>query len=418
MASVSAGLTAITVFVVATLPYAIDEEFVTKSVNRDTLTRWIDTTGTVQPKVSMRVSSSLSGEVTQLYADFNDNVKKGDLLAVIDPSNYITQVLRAKAGVEIATAELEAHKIAIEKAVKVATHSRRHYRGQHYFKFVRNRDVSAVALQEARARLPQFEGNLKRAEADLALAEAALESTRIRAPIDGVIISRSVDLGESVSSSVKAARLFRIAQDMSTIHVESHVSEANIGEVVVGQKVRFSVDAYPDRRFEGRVAQVRKGAVGQQNVVTYTVMIDAENKDLSLLPGMTALVRIRTAQQKDVLRVPVAALRFRPRDVDEHRLVRNGSAAAKMVFSRLTGSGAGSASASPGAGTESDRAELEKRKKRQGRRAKVWRPDNRGRLVEQRIRIGIRNDLYAEVLGGDLSEGDRVIVRKRRERTN
>lgn len=344
----------------------------------------------------------------------------------------MARVTRAQANLDIAKARLAIHEAAIEKATAEVAHARRRYRGQHYFTFIRDRAVANIELTQSKARVEQSRASLRRAEADLAQSEAELDQTRIRAPISGVVISRTVDVGQTVTTSLKAPELFRIAEDLQTVFVETHVSEANIGDIELGQRVRFSVDAYPDRKFKGKVTQIRKAALEQQNVVTYTVMIDALNEDLTLLPGMTALVRIRTARSKDAVRVPVAALRFQPKGIEESRIAEPVTTAGaadgffrtlslapgKAVARQVSAADEAEAAPTPAVASLTDHdvrkpaAPALVTKNKKGRPASVWVVTENGKLSKRSIRVGIRNDRHAEVLSGELAVGDRVVIRK------
>ncbi len=268
----------------------------TAVVSRADLTQVVTATGQLNPVVSVQVGSQVSGIIQRLFADFNSRVRRGQVIAQLDPSTHQANLRQAEGDLASARAALE---LARVKAARAA-------------------ELRAKALIPE-ADDDQAQADLHQAEAAVAIKEASVEKVRVDierctivAPIDGVVISRSVDVGQTVAASLSAPTLFVIANDLTKMQINAAVSEADIGGVEAGQDVDFTVDAFPSRKFHGRVVQVRNAPVTVQNVVTYDTIIEVDNADLKLKPGMTANVSIVIARREDVLTVPNAALRFRP----------------------------------------------------------------------------------------------------------
>ena len=298
----------------------------------------VSATGTLNPVISVLVGSQVSGQIKELYVDFNSPVRKDQVIARIDPESFQLRVRQAMADLEAtrATVLTQMAGVGAQRAevsrneVNLADAKRDYERKQMLvekaFISVADRDKALAvynAAQEqvktARAQLAVAEAQAKNAEAVVKQRESQLAQTRvdldrtiIRAPVDGVVIRRSVDAGQTVAASLQAPELFQIAQNLREMQVEASIDEADVGRVKVDQEASFTVDSFPGRTFRGKVMQVRKAALVVQNVVTYTVVISAANPDLQLLPGMTANVRITTDRRASVLKLPNAALRFRP----------------------------------------------------------------------------------------------------------
>jgi len=307
-------------------------------VEKGPITAAVSATGTLNPVISVLVGSQVSGQIKELYVDFNSPVKKDQVIARIDPESFELRVRQAMADLEAtrATVLTQMASVGAQRAevsrneVNLADAKRDYERKQMLvekgFISVADRDKALAvynAAQEqvktARAQLAVAEAQAKNAEAvvkqresQMAQAKVDLDRTIIRAPVDGVVIKRSVDAGQTVAASLQAPELFQIAQNLREMQVEASIDEADVGRVKVDQNATFTVDAFPGRTFRGNVMQVRKAALVVQNVVTYTVVISAANPDLQLLPGMTANVRITTDTRDSVLKLPNAALRFRP----------------------------------------------------------------------------------------------------------
>lgn len=298
--------------------------FTTVNISRGSIERSISATGSVQALVTVDVSSQLSGQLSAVKVDFNSPVKKGDILAVIDPRTFAARVASAEANLKIARTTVEIQEANIAKAKALRGQAERSLERQKQLAATNAASAAtldtaktlfetAIAdLEVAQAQIANARATVVQREADLAQSKLDLDRTDIRTPIDGVVIARNVDLGSTVAASLQAPVLFQIAQDLTQIEILVLVDEADIGTIATGQNVTFTVDAFPDRVFSGEVAQVRIAGKTTNNVVTYTVVVRAQNAQQKLLPGMTATVRIVTGTRTDVLRVPNEAIRFTP----------------------------------------------------------------------------------------------------------
>ena len=296
----------------------------TVELSRGSIERSISATGSVQALVTVAVSSQLSGQISELNSDFNSKVAKGSSLAVIDPRTFAARVASAEANLAIAKTTVTVEEANIVKAQALLDQAQRSVERQRTLAAnnatpATTLDTAETLLETAKADLQVAEAQLANAratisqrEADLSQARLDLDRTQIRSPIDGVVIARNIDLGATVAASLQAPILFQIAQDLTQIQILVSVDEADIGSIEAGHDVTFTVDAFPDRVFSGKVAQVRIAGTTTNNVVTYTVVASAENTQQKLLPGMTATVRIITGTRRDVLRVPNEAVRFSP----------------------------------------------------------------------------------------------------------
>ena len=300
-----------------------DLQIDTVTVDRGDIVRSIATSGTVSPLVTVEVGSQVSGTISQLFADYNSPVQAGQTVAQIDPKAFEQRVTQAKADLSVAEANIDVQKANIAKAqAKLKEAERALDRSQ---QLREQGNVSAAALDTAEATrdsaladLATAKAQLRTAEATLVQRQAALSSaqidlgyTKIKSPIDGIVIERAVDVGQTVAAQMTTPLFFKIAQDLKNIQIEASVDEADIGNVKDGDPTTFTVDAYPDRKFQGKVTQVRLAPTEEGAVVTYTVIISADNPGQLLLPGMTANVEIVTGKRENVLRVRNEALRFR-----------------------------------------------------------------------------------------------------------
>ncbi|MEO6461738.1 MAG: efflux RND transporter periplasmic adaptor subunit, partial [Candidatus Eisenbacteria bacterium] len=274
------------------------EKYRTQPAERGSITLTVSATGTIQPVESVEVGSQVSGTIMRLGADFNDQVRKGQVLAQLEPSLFRTAVAQADANRARARAGVVQSRKAYERAKDLAARN----------------VIAQVELDVAEATYRQDVAAVRQAQAALSTAQVNLRHATITSPIDGVVIARAVDTGQTVASAMSAPRLFEIAGDLTRMQVETSIDEADIGRVQPGLPATFTVDAFPDDTFEGTVRQVRLEPTATQNVVTYTTVIDVPNPDQKLKPGMTANVTIRIEKKDDVLRVPNSALRFRPAD--------------------------------------------------------------------------------------------------------
>jgi len=295
------------------------------------LTAAVSATGTLNPVVSVQVGSQVSGQIKEILVDFNSPVKFGQLIARLDPETYQHRVRQAEADVDAARAGQGVQQAEVARARANLSNAQRDYERkktlvERNFISPAERDTAQNTLDAARASLASAEAQVRNGEAvvrqreaQLAAARVDLQRTSISAPVDGIVVKRSIEPGQTVAASLQAPELFVIAKNLTDMQVETSIDEADVGRVRLGQKASFTVDAFAGRHFEGEVRQVRKAATVVSNVVTYTVVISAANPDLTLLPGMTANVRIITAQKDKTLKVPNAALRFRPTGVSDDK---------------------------------------------------------------------------------------------------
>lgn len=354
--------------------------FLTAFVDRGTIIQSVATTGTLTAVTTVKVGSQVSGIIATLHADFNDQVKKGQLLATLDPTPFQATVNETKAQLERArVAALDAEiKWKRQKALFEA------------------KLVSEDELQSAKAAYDQAAAQVSQLQATLAKAETNLRYSVITAPIDGVVVSRDYDVGQTVAASFQAPTLFTIAEDLTRMQLTCQVDEADIGQVQEGQTVRFSVDAYPEREFVGKVSQIRLSPQITNNVVTYPVIVEVDNKDLKLLPGMTADVRVQVARAEDVLRVPASALRFRP-----ELLGLNGASDRPQSGARAQ-SGARPSGQRPSGERSAERIQM----------ARLYLPPPKagGTLRAVTFLPGLTDGQYVEVRKGEIAEGERIVV--------
>jgi HlyD family secretion protein len=357
--------------------------YLTAAVDRGTVTQVVGTTGTLTAVTTVKVGSQVSGIIATLHADFNDRVTQGQVLATLDPTPFEAAVNENKAQVQrarVAALDAEA-KYRRQKALFAAELS------------------SQDQLDSAKAAYDQAEAQVEELRASLQRAETSLKYSVIRSPIDGVVVSRDYDVGQTVAASFQAPTLFTIAEDLTHMQLTCDVDEADIGQVKVAQPVAFSVDTFPEKEFSGRVAQIRLAPTVTNNVVTYPVIVDVENRDLALLPGMTAEVRIEVAQAHDVLRVPSSALRFRPEmlGLAVERLQRGGGGDARGGRSAV-GTGRPNPAGEPArTGVETAQVYLAGATPETPLRPATFMP-------------GLTDGRYVQVKTGDVHQGDLVVV--------
>src|SRR5467141_1674805 len=273
-------------------------QFQTATITRGPITQAVTATGTLNPVVNVQVGSQVSGNIAKLFADFNSEVKAGQVVAQIDPVLFQATVTQAEGDRANAQAALELARINAKRTQELFA----------------KKTSSQADVDQAVANLHQAEANVKIKQGALDKAKADLEHCAITSPIDGVVISRSVDVGQTVAASLQAPVIFVIANDLTKMQIDANVAEADVGVLDVGQNVDFTVDAFPMRTFHGKVVQVRNAPITVQNVVTYDTVIGVSNPDLKLKPGMTANVSVIVAQKDNVLQLKNAALRYRPLD--------------------------------------------------------------------------------------------------------
>src|SRR5215207_816148 len=287
-----------------------EPEVKTLQVSRGDIIDGVGATGTLQAVRTVTVGTQVSGIVQDLYADFNSIVKAGQVVARLDPSILQTQVETANANLTNANANLERQRVTLADAQQKLTRAKELNARQLTTKV--DLENAELAVKQAEAQMKSTQSSIVQAEAALNKAKVDLNHTVITAPIDGIVIKRSVDKGQTVAASMSAPELFIIAADLTQMQVNASIDESDVGRMRPGQVVSFRVDAYPNETFHGNVNQVRLNPVTVQNVVTYSTVIDVPNPELKLKPGMTAQVTIEIARRENALRIPAAALRFRP----------------------------------------------------------------------------------------------------------
>lgn len=401
--------------------------YLTAAVERGSVRASISATGSCNAVVTVQVGSQVSGNIKALYADFNTKVKKGQLVAVIDPQAFQARVDQSRAAMDTARAAVaSAHaqveksnadiasaqaaaanqKAAIAKANAAAQDANRKLAARKalyeqgiiskedmdtaqstYDQAVAEQQAAAAQMdaashqiQSAQAQkdvantlLSSAQAQVKQAQAGLEQAQLDLDHTQITAPVDGTVIARHMDVGQTVAASFTAPTIFEIAQDLTKMQVDTNVDESDVGQVKLNQPVRFTVDAFPSTVFQGSVTQLRQAPINVQNVITYDVVVAVPNPDLKLLPGMTANVKILTNKEDNVLRIPNTALRFRPPEAKSDSTVR-------------------AAGRKPDAGST------------------VWILDQDGKPKAAKVKLGITDGNFTAVDSGDLKEGERVIT--------
>lgn len=385
--------------------------FQTVVAERGDIITSITASGSLQAVGTVEVGSEVSGLIKELHADFNTPVKQGQVLARIDPSTFESRVLQGEAQLAIAQAQLDQAKAELREAERDFETKRKLSTSGWYS--ARGTETAEAALARARASVKLSEANLLQARANLNQARIDLSRTYIRAPVDGIVISRAINIGQTVAASFQTPTLFTIAEDLAEMQVEAAVDEADIGSVAPGQRAEFTVDAYPDRIFEGEVKEVRLASgeadaektAASSGVVTYTVIITAPNKDGKLLPNMTANATIFLGEVRDVLKLPVMALSYKPAAiaVQEARNMPPGGGFGPpgMGGRRAAGNAANAAAQTPAPGMEN----LPK-----GQRGAVWVLGPKGQPEQKPVAIGVRTDEEISVVGGPLKAGDKVIL--------
>lgn len=287
-----------------------DTQFSTVNVSRGDLVATVSTTGTLNPVISVQVGSQVSGIIDRLFVDFNSIVKKGDLIALIEPSLFNAQVAQARANLKNAEAALDKAKLSVRISARALTRAKNLFTE----KMVTESDLDSARFNYDAAVVEQAlkEASVDQARAALEQAQVNLTHSKIYAPIDGIVISRDVDVGQTVAASLQAPTLFKIAQDLTQMQIETEVDEAFIGQIQPGQAVTFNVFAYPKKTFGGEVVQVRLNPKVDAGVVKYNCIINVSNNELLLKPGMTATAAIEVERKSDTFKVPNEALRFIP----------------------------------------------------------------------------------------------------------
>ncbi len=374
-----------------TAPSQTPTSFTTVPVTRGDLTVEVSATGTLQPLIQVDISSELSGVMRTVAVNENDSVKKGDVLAALDTVRIAANVDRAKASVQVAQAQIGQAQTTLKEAEQTLTRAQRlSDRGMVAQQAL---DTAIAARDRASAAVAVAEANLAIADADLKLQEADFQKSTIYAPIDGIVLTRSVDPGQTVASSLQAPVLFVIAADLKNMELKAAIDEADIGAVRPGQGARFTVDAFPDRRFNADIRDISFASVTTEGVVTYDARLDVQNNQLLLRPGMTATVEVVTREARDVLAIPSAAFRYSPpaRDVDQ------GWSLQRLFMPRMG----------------RPRGNRQQTREPDGTRAVYVLKD--GQPVKVQVKTGSTDGEKTEILSG-ISEGDQVITGTREAR--
>ena len=368
-----------------------EEQYRTEKVDRGTVTMTVTATGTLSAVTTVQVGSQVSGVIARLYADFNSEVKKGQMLAELDPTPFQAQVEQRRADVTQAEVQAQDAKIKYDRQRRLV-----------------EQGLAAQAdLDSAKAQYDSMRAQVQQSRAALSQSTTNLQYTRIESPTDGIVVDKQYEVGQTVAASFQAPTLFQIAQDLTKMQVQADVDQSDIGRIAVGQVARFNVDAYPEDEFRGKIAQIRFNAQVNQNVVTYPVIIEVANNEGKLRPKMTANVNIDVASVQDVLRVPNAALRFRPPTDpnDKSKSASGGSGGDPMARAGQPGGGglAGAARQFPGG-----------RGKGAGARPQtvylLAGAEKEAKLTPVQIRTGISDGRFTQVMSGELKPGDQVVV--------
>ncbi|MBZ5523804.1 MAG: efflux RND transporter periplasmic adaptor subunit [Acidobacteriia bacterium] len=395
-------------------------QYFTEKIDRGDIRDVVEATGTINAVITVQVGSQVSGTIDRLNADFNSHVKKDQIIARIDPSLFEGSLLQAKADLETARANVTAARANVEKAKAAEAQSRADYErtkplaaegvvsSQQLDVSKANEDSAVASIDAAKASLLQAQAQASQKAAAVTVAQLNLDHTTIRAPIDGVVVSRNVDIGQTVAASLQAPTLFTIAQDLTKMQVYTKTDESDVGQIRAALPVTFKVDAFPNDQFNGNVSQIRMNATTVQNVVTYDTIIDFANPEMKLFPGMTAYVTIPVAIAHDVLKVPNAALRYKPDLKPEE--VKDLYAKAGITMSARTPSAAGGSGPRPPGSAGGDQ---KKETRTTNDVAVVWKmlPDQKMEPVQ--IRTGITDHTTTQllqVLKGELKEGDVLLT--------
>src|ERR1700736_3497234 len=409
------------VFVALSLNRSSQAQHFTAKVERGAIKDVVEATGTINSVITVQVGSQVSGSIAKLNADFNSRVHKGDVVALIDPALFKGALLQATADLKNAQANLVAARANLERAKATLVQTKADYdravgltkdgvmSKQQLDLAKSNYDAANASGDAAAANITQAEAQISQKEAAVSVAQTNLDYTVIRSPIDGTVVARNVDVGQTVAASLQAPTIFTIAQDLTKMWVYAKTDESDVGNIKVGKPVRFKVDAFPKDTFRGVVSQVRMNATMVQSVVTYDTIIEFANPDLKLFPGMTAYVTIPVDTVQNVVKVPNTALRYKPPLAPEqiiaiykqYGIEAGGRNAADAAGAATEGAAAPLGPAVPPKAPKSDSAV-------------VWKlhPDNS--LEPVKVSIGITDHAYTEVravLKGDLKSGDEVVIR-------
>jgi HlyD family secretion protein len=359
----------------------------TARIERGTIVSTVAATGNLSAVTTVQVGTQVSGTIQKLYVDYNSRVKKGQAIAEIDPSLFNASIEQSQGNFLSAEANLQKAKVTLTDTERTINRNKKLLADGIISQS--DYDVAETAWQSARTSVKSAEGSVTQTRGSLMQSRTNLRYSVIRSPVDGVIISRAIDVGQTVAASFQTPTLFTIAQDLTKMQIEVSVDEADISRIQLDQKTSFTVDSYPEQGFLGKVVQIRNAPVINQNVVTYIVVVNVDNTDLKLKPGMTANVSIEVARKEDVLKLPPAALRFKPKSKgDEPKEKRQAGAP------------------SPGAGREAG-GKPGGRKGNGGQQVYILKEN---RPVAVPVKTGIANNSSIELAESTLKEGDEVII--------
>lgn len=357
----------------------------TEKIDHGTIAQTVSANGTLNPVTLVSVGTQVSGTITELYADFNDQVQAGQVLMKLDDALLRAALQQSEANYASAQSALQLAKNDVERIAPLAKEG---------FVSQQELDQTRQALKDAQAKVAQTRAQVEKDSTNLGYAV-------IRSPVSGVVVSRAVDKGQTVAASFNTPELFKIARDLREMQIDAYFAEADIGYITVGMPVTFRVDAFTGKRFKGSVKQIRLNPKTESNVVSYNVVVAVENPEGKLLPGMTAYVDIKVQEKKDVLRVPNTALRFKPaNDADVIKAADEKNAASEA---------AGTPAAASGNGEDSAGSGERRRTARAGGNGRVHVLRD-GRLQEVRVAIGITDRRHTELRGDELHAGDEVVV--------
>lgn len=362
----------------------------TLKIERGPIVSTVAATGNLSAVTTVQVGTQVSGTIYKLHVDYNSRVKKGQAIAEIDPALFTAAVEQARGNLLSAEANLQKAKVTLADSERTYQRNRKLLAdgiiSQGDF------DAAETAWQAAKASLKAAEGSVTQTRGALQQAQTNMRYSVIRSPVDGVVISRAIDIGQTVAASFQTPTLFTIAQDLTKMQIEVSVDEADISRILLGQTTSFTVDAYPEQKFAGKVVQIRSAPVVNQNVVTYVVVVNVNNSELKLKPGMTANVSIQVAKKEDVLQIPPAALRFKPRGGGE----KPSSAQPKPANGKMLEKAGREGSSKP--------------RERKGNGGQILYTLKEGQPVAVSIKTGIASSSAIELVEGSLKEGDEVIV--------
>lgn len=419
---IGSAVVAAALFLVLGWNRAAQVQHFTAKVERGDIHDVVEATGTINAVITVQVGSQVSGTISKLFVDFNSRVRKGDLVALIDPALFKGAVQQASADLENARANLMAARANLEKAKAAFVQAKADYdrtvgltedgiMSQQQLDLSKaNYDSANAAVGGAQANVTQAEAQVTQKEAALAVAQTNLNYTVIRSPIDGTVVARNVDVGQTVAASLQAPTIFTIAQDLKKMQVYAKTDESDVGNIKVGKEVTFKVDAFPKETFRGMVSQVRMNATTVQNVVTYDTIIDFANPDLKLFPGMTAYVTIPVATVQNALKLPNTALRYKPPMAPEEVLAMYKQYGIENNERR----GANDDSAAGDGGSKGGGGTQNQPRTPRSDSAVVWKLHADNTMEPVKVSLGITDHSYTEVATvakGELKEGDELIIR-------